>query len=115
MNCDLIVGLRAMACIAAGPSSPRPGAPYAFVATKALLAPFGLSSLRDHLPDIEMLEDARLLAKDKLLAGEFPGGFAAASNADEGDDRPEETETASTGGTFDKCPDLMPEGRGLGF
>ncbi|VTZ51188.1 hypothetical protein MPC4_320020 [Methylocella tundrae] len=115
VNRDLIVGLRAIGYIAAEPRSPRPGTPYAFVATKALLARFGLSSLHDHLPDIEMLEDAGLLAKDKLLAGEFPGGFAAAGDADEGDDRPDAAETASTGGTFDKCPDLMPEGHGLGF
>ena len=83
---DLIGGLRAMGLIAAGPRSPRPGAPYAFVTTKAFLAQFGFESLRD-LPDIEMLEDAGLLGKDKLLAGAFPGGFAAADEGD--DDRPE--------------------------
>jgi segregation and condensation protein B len=83
---DLIGGLRAMGLIAAGPRSPRPGAPYAFVTTKAFLAQFGFESLRD-LPDIEMLEDAGLLGKDKLLAGAFPGGFAAADDGD--DDRPE--------------------------
>ncbi len=85
---DLIGALRAMGLIAAGPRSPRPGAPYAFVTTKTFLSQFGFESLRD-LPDIEMLEDAGLLGKDKLLAGEFPGGFAAADDGDEGDDRPE--------------------------
>jgi segregation and condensation protein B len=85
---DLIAGLRALGVIAAGPRSPRPGAPYAFVTTKTFLAQFGFESLRD-LPDIEMLEDAGLLGKDKLLAGAFPRGFAAAGDADEGDDRPD--------------------------
>jgi chromosome segregation and condensation protein ScpB len=85
---DLIGGLRAMGLIAAGPRSPRPGAPYAFVTTKEFLAQFGFESLRD-LPDIEMLEDAGLLAKDQLLAGAFPGGCAAADDGDETDDRPE--------------------------
>jgi len=90
---DLIGGLRAMGLIAAGPRSPRPGAPYAFVTTQNFLAQFGFESLRD-LPDIEMLEDAGLLGKDKLLAGAFPGGFAA---ADDGDDRPEAAEAAVDG------------------
>ena len=50
--------------------------------TKTFLAQFGFESLRD-LPDIEMLEDAGLLAKDQLLAGAFPGGCAAADDGDE--------------------------------
>jgi len=90
---DLIAGLRAMGVIAAGPRSPRPGAPYAFVTTKTFLAQFGFESPRD-LPDIEMLEDAGLLGKEKILAGDFPGGFAA---ADDGDDRPEAAEAAVDG------------------
>ncbi|GLR92483.1 hypothetical protein ACVIWV_009795 [Bradyrhizobium diazoefficiens] len=39
--------------------------------TKAFLSHFGLQTLRD-LPDMEMLEEAGLLSKDKMLAGEFP-------------------------------------------
>jgi segregation and condensation protein B len=85
---DLIGRLRALGFIAPGPRSPRPGAPYALVTTKEFLAHFGFESLRD-LPDIEMLEDAGLLGKDKLLAGEFPGAFAAADDGEEGDDRPD--------------------------
>jgi hypothetical protein len=60
------------------------------VTTKEFLAQFGFESLRD-LPHIEALEDAGLLGKDKLLAGAFPSGFAAAG--DEGDDLPDATET----------------------
>ncbi len=93
---DLIAGLRALGVIAAGPRSPRPGAPYTFVTTKSFLAQFGFESLCD-LPDMEALEDAGLLGKDKLLAGEFPGGFAAADDGDDRDDRPDPGETAVGG------------------
>ena len=48
--------------IAAGPRSPTPGAPYAYVTTPGFLAQFGFESLRD-LPDIEKLEDAGLLGR----------------------------------------------------
>ncbi len=92
---DLIGRLRALGVIAAGPRSPRPGAPYAFVTTKTFLAQFGFESLRD-LPDIEALEDAGLLGKDKLLAGDFPSGFAAGDDADE-DERTGEGEGAVDG------------------
>ena len=54
---DSIAALRAEGFIAAGPRSPTPGAPYAYVTTPAFLAQFGFESLRD-LPDIEKLEDA---------------------------------------------------------
>jgi hypothetical protein len=56
--------------IASGPHSPQPGAPYIYVTTKQFLSEFGLGSLRD-LPDIEALEDAGLLSKDKALAGDL--------------------------------------------
>ena len=46
--------------IAAGPRSPKLGAPYAYVTTEKFLLEFGLESLRD-LPDLEKLEDAGLL------------------------------------------------------
>jgi segregation and condensation protein B len=57
---DLIASLRSQNLIAAGPRSPQPGAPYAYVTTPAFLSQFGFESLRD-LPDIERLEDAGLL------------------------------------------------------
>ncbi|WP_116134530.1 SMC-Scp complex subunit ScpB [Tropicimonas sp. IMCC34043] len=58
---DLIGRLRERDLIAAGPRSPRPGAPYTFVTTDAFLAAFDLQSLRD-LPDREVIEDAGLAA-----------------------------------------------------
>lgn len=68
---DTIARLRALEFIAAGPRSPQLGAPYTYVTTKAFLSHFGLETLRD-LPDMEMLEDAGLLSKEKLLAGDIP-------------------------------------------
>ena len=61
--------------IAAGPRSPAPGAPYAYVTTPAFLAQFGFESLRD-LPDIEKLEDAGLIGRTSEA---LPGGDALAS------------------------------------
>ena len=68
---DLIAHLRGLGFIASGPRAPQPGAPYTYVTTRDFLSHFGFNTLRD-LPDMEMLEDAGLLSKDKLLAGEFP-------------------------------------------
>ncbi|MBU2147703.1 MAG: SMC-Scp complex subunit ScpB [Alphaproteobacteria bacterium] len=68
---DLIGHLRGAKLIASGPRSPTPGAPYTYVTTKEFLLEFGLDTLRD-LPDFEALEDAGLLSKDKLLAGDIP-------------------------------------------
>ncbi|MGA8585701.1 MAG: SMC-Scp complex subunit ScpB [Roseiarcus sp.] len=59
---DAIASLRGEGFIAAGPRSPTPGAPYAYVTTPGFLAQFGFESLRD-LPDIEKLEDAGLLGR----------------------------------------------------
>ena len=59
---DLIARLRAAGLIAAGPRSPQPGAPYAYVTTPGFLSEFGFESLRD-LPDLEKLEDAGLLGR----------------------------------------------------
>jgi segregation and condensation protein B len=59
---DLIASLRAAGLIAAGPRSPQPGAPYAYVTTPGFLSEFGFESLRD-LPDLEKLEDAGLLSR----------------------------------------------------
>lgn len=72
---DLIGTLRGQAFIASGPRSPKPGAPYTYVTTKTFLSHFSLDTLRD-LPDIEALEDAGLLSKEKLLAGDIPAGLA---------------------------------------
>jgi chromosome segregation and condensation protein ScpB len=68
---DAIAGLRAEGFIAAGPRSPTPGAPYAYVTTPGFLLHFGFESLRD-LPDIAKLEDAGLLGRtsDALLDGD---------------------------------------------
>jgi segregation and condensation protein B len=71
---DLIGVLRSQDLIASGPRSPQPGAPYTYVTTKAFLSHFGFDTLRD-LPDFEALEDAGLLSKEKLLAGDIPAGL----------------------------------------
>ncbi|RWF36439.1 MAG: SMC-Scp complex subunit ScpB [Mesorhizobium sp.] len=73
---DLIGVLRAQELIASGPRSPQPGAPYTYVTTKNFLSQFGLDTLRQ-LPDFEALEDAGLLSKEKLLAGDIMPDFAA--------------------------------------
>jgi segregation and condensation protein B len=70
---DIIGQLRALNFIAAGPRSPQPGAPYTYVTTKQFLSHFGFDTLRD-LPDREQLEEAGLLSKHKLLAGEGLAG-----------------------------------------
>jgi len=71
---DLIGTLRGQNFIASGPRSPTPGAPYTYVTTKQFLLQFGFNSLRD-LPDVEALEDAGLLSKEKLLAGDLTGAL----------------------------------------
>jgi segregation and condensation protein B len=72
---DAIAALRGEGLIAAGPRSPTPGAPYAYVTTAAFLAHFGFESLRD-LPDIEKLEDAGLLGR---TSGDLLDGAALSS------------------------------------
>ena len=72
---DLIGHLRGADLIASGPRSPTPGAPYTYVTTKDFLLEFGLETLRD-LPDFEALEDAGLLSKEKLLAGDIMPEFS---------------------------------------
>lgn len=67
---DLIASLRNFGFIGFGPRSPKPGAPYTYVTTKAFLSHFGLETLRD-LPDYEALEDAGLLSKERALAGDL--------------------------------------------
>ncbi|TAN02007.1 MAG: SMC-Scp complex subunit ScpB [Rhizobiaceae bacterium] len=82
---DLIGHLRGAKLIASGPRSPTPGAPYTYVTTKEFLLEFGLAALRD-LPDFEALEDAGLLSKEKLLAGDIPTGLA--SGEGDGEEEP---------------------------
>ncbi|RBP13042.1 segregation and condensation protein B [Roseiarcus fermentans] len=60
---DLIGALREEGLIAAGPRSPKLGAPYAYVTTEKFLLEFGFESLRD-LPDLEALKDAGLIEDD---------------------------------------------------
>jgi segregation and condensation protein B len=72
---DLVGNLRSFGFIASGPRAPQPGAPYTYVTTQAFLLEFALDTLRD-LPDREALEDAGLLSKEKLLAGDIIPGFA---------------------------------------
>ncbi|MCZ8548459.1 SMC-Scp complex subunit ScpB [Mesorhizobium qingshengii] len=74
---DLIGRLRGAGMLASGPRSPTPGAPYTYVTTKEFLLEFGLDTLRD-LPDFEALEDAGLLSKEKLLAGDIMPELAGA-------------------------------------
>lgn len=77
---DLIGRLRAAGMIGSGPRSPTPGAPYSYVTTKDFLLEFGLDTLRN-LPDFEALEDAGLLSKEKLLAGEIAPDLSKADIA----------------------------------
>jgi len=78
---DLIGNLRGSGFIASGPRSPTPGAPYTYVTTKGFLSHFGFETLRD-LPDMERLEDAGLLNKEKLLAN-IPGALGAVNGDSE--------------------------------
>ncbi len=86
---DAIAALRADGLIAAGPRSPTPGAPYAYVTTAGFLSRFGFESLRD-LPDIEKLEDAGLVGRvgegahdGEALAAELRGVLGLAADDDE--------------------------------
>jgi segregation and condensation protein B len=79
---DLIGRLRGAELIASGPRSPTPGAPYTYVTTREFLLEFGLDTLRD-LPDFEALEDAGLLSKEKLLAGDIPTGLTSGERDEE--------------------------------
>ncbi|QND61700.1 SMC-Scp complex subunit ScpB [Mesorhizobium huakuii] len=79
---DFIGHLRGAGLIASGPRSPTPGAPYTYVTTKEFLLEFGLDTLRD-LPDFEALEDAGLLSKEKLLAGDILPAVETEMRADD--------------------------------
>ncbi|MGV8856323.1 MAG: SMC-Scp complex subunit ScpB [Devosia sp.] len=67
---DVIGALRDKNMITAGPRSPTAGAPFTYVTTKGFLEHFGLDTLRA-LPDIEMLEDARLLSGNSMRVDEL--------------------------------------------
>src|SRR5271156_2724452 len=89
---DAIAALRGEGFIAAGPRSPTPGAPYAYVTTPGFLAHFGFESLRD-LPDIEKLEDAGLIGRTReaLLDGdELASELRAVLRLKSDEDQPEE-------------------------
>jgi segregation and condensation protein B len=93
---DVIGQLRSRGFIAAGPRSPQPGAPYTFVTTPAFLSHFGLDTLRD-LSDLDQLEEAGLLSKDNLLAGEFSGAMDIVDTQDAEDEGNELDDASSTG------------------
>ncbi len=54
--------------------APEPGSPCTYVTTIAFLSQFGFETPRK-LPDLEQLEDAALLSKDRLLASDIPSGI----------------------------------------
>jgi segregation and condensation protein B len=81
---DTIAHLRSQELVASGPRSPQPGAPHTLVTTKTFLSQFGMESLRD-LPDMEALEDAGLLSRDKLLADDIPVAMGEEPDDDEND------------------------------
>lgn len=64
-----------------GPRSPQPAAPYTYVTTPAFLSAFGFTSLRE-LPDMDKLEEAGLLSRNKLLAGDPLAALSAAGDED---------------------------------
>ena len=86
---DAIAALREEGLIAAGPRSPTPGAPYAYVTTPGFLGEFGFESLRD-LPDIEKLQDAGLLGRTgaatsagEALAAELRGVLSLSGDGED--------------------------------
>ncbi|MDQ0513399.1 hypothetical protein QOZ99_004321 [Angulomicrobium amanitiforme] len=83
ITCGELGHLRSLGFIAAGQRSPQPGAPYTYVTTKEFLPHFGFDTLR-YLPDMEALEEAGLLNKQKLLAGEIPIGGREHYGSEEG-------------------------------
>jgi segregation and condensation protein B len=83
---DVLADLRSLRLIASGPRSPRAGAPYTYVTTPDFLSRFGFVSLRD-LPDMEKLEDAGLLSKERLIAGDLHDLFGIAESSDNDQDQ----------------------------
>jgi hypothetical protein len=66
------------------------------VTTKEFLLEFGLDTLRD-LPDFEALEDAGLLSKEKLLAGDIPAGMVGGEGNGEEEDASIDNESVEFG------------------
>ena len=64
--------------------------------TPAFLSHFGLDTLRD-LSDLDQLEEAGLLSKDNLLAGEFSGAMDIVDTQDAEDEGNELDDASSTG------------------
>lgn len=62
---DAISALSRRGFVAAGPRSPKPGAPYTYVTTTKFLADYGFKSLSE-LPDMEKLAEAGLLNRKGL-------------------------------------------------
>jgi segregation and condensation protein B len=91
---DVLADLRGFGLVASGPRSPRAGAPYTYVTTPEFLSQFGFASLRD-LPDMEKLEEAGLLSKERLIAGDLHDLFGVADSSEDEQDRADvETELA---------------------
>jgi segregation and condensation protein B len=91
---DILADLRSLGLVASGPRSPRAGAPHTYVTTPEFLSRFGFSTLRD-LPDIEKLEEAGLLSKERLIAGDLHDLFGIADSSEDAQDRADvETELA---------------------
>ena len=89
---DLIASLREEGLIAAGPRSPKLGAPYAYVTTEKFLFEFGFESLRD-LPDLEALKDAGLLS-----------GGASKGEGDSGELQGQRSRWSATAGSLPSSP-----------
>ena len=68
---DTIAHIRSLGFVSSGPRSPQPGAPYTLVTTRTFLSSFGLETLRD-LPNVELLEDAGLLSRERMFDGDIP-------------------------------------------
>jgi segregation and condensation protein B len=68
---DRVAHIRSLGFLSSGPRSPQPGAPYTLVTTRTFLSLFGLGTLRD-LPNLELLEDAGLLSRDRRFDGDMP-------------------------------------------
>ena len=79
---DTIGNLRGAGFIGSRPRSPTPGAPYTYVTTPHFLSAFGMETLRD-LPNMEALEDAGLLSRKKLSAGDGSTGLLNGEHTDE--------------------------------
>jgi segregation and condensation protein B len=89
---DIIAALRAEGLIAAGPRSPKPGAPYTYVTTHGFLERYSFESLAD-LPDMNALVDAGLLGSAERSEG-LAGLRADLGVADEDDSAPTEWDSS---------------------